>query len=71
LASIRAGNGRCRHLAAAGAKKLIETYAHLTGDFYKKVDKQAASDGARTSMIDYLKEEACRERDAAASSRRR
>ena len=36
-------------------QELIETYAHLTGDFYKKVDKQAALDGARTSMIDYLK----------------
>jgi len=36
-------------------QELIETYAHLTGDFYKKVDKQAALDGARLSMIDYLK----------------
>jgi carboxyl-terminal processing protease len=36
-------------------QELIETYARLTSDFYKKVDRQAALDGARTSMIDYLK----------------
>ena len=27
----------------------------LTADFYKKVDRQAVLDGARTSMIEYLK----------------
>jgi carboxyl-terminal processing protease len=31
------------------------SYTHLTAEFYKKVDRQAALDGARTSMVDYLK----------------
>ncbi|BDE04779.1 peptidase [Vulcanimicrobium alpinum] len=36
-------------------QELIESYARLSSDFYKKVDAQAALDGARTSMIEYLK----------------
>ncbi len=35
--------------------ELIASYAHLTADFYKKVDRQAALDGARTAMLEYLK----------------
>jgi carboxyl-terminal processing protease len=46
--------------AAAGLsqsqnQELVESYAHLTGDFYKKVDRQAALEGARTSIIELLK----------------
>jgi carboxyl-terminal processing protease len=42
-------------ISESQVQELIESYAHLTGDFYKKVDRQAALDGARLSMIDYLK----------------
>ncbi|HEY4442332.1 MAG TPA: S41 family peptidase [Candidatus Elarobacter sp.] len=43
------------NLSQTQTRELIESYAHLTGDFYKKVDRQAALDGARTSMIELLK----------------
>ncbi|MDB5028058.1 MAG: carboxyl-terminal protease, partial [Candidatus Eremiobacteraeota bacterium] len=42
-------------LSTQQTEQLVATYAHLTADFYKKVDRQAALDGARTSMVDYLK----------------
>lgn len=42
-------------ISTAQTQELVESYAHLTGDFYKKVDRQAALDGARIGMIDYLK----------------
>ena len=42
-------------LSQAQTQELVESYAHLTGDFYKKVDRQAVLDGARTSMIELLK----------------
>ncbi|GAC1659821.1 MAG: S41 family peptidase [Candidatus Elarobacter sp.] len=42
-------------LSSQQSEQLIASYAHLTADFYKKVDRQAALDGARTSMVDYLK----------------
>ncbi len=42
-------------LSSQQTEELIGSYAHLTNDFYKKVDRQAALEGARTSMIDYLK----------------
>src|SRR5471032_2974418 len=37
------------------ATELVTSYAHLTAEFYKKVDKQAVLDGARTNVISYLK----------------
>jgi len=42
-------------LSPQQSEELVNTYQHLTSDFYKKVDRQAALDGARTSMIEYLK----------------
>jgi carboxyl-terminal processing protease len=36
-------------------EEIVASYTHLTVEFYKKVDRQAALDGARTSMVDYLK----------------
>jgi carboxyl-terminal processing protease len=42
-------------LSQAQTQELVESYAHLTGDFYKKVDRQAALEGARTSIIELLK----------------
>jgi carboxyl-terminal processing protease len=42
-------------LSQAQNQELVESYAHLTGDFYKKVDRQAALEGARTSIIELLK----------------
>lgn len=42
-------------LSAQQSEELVASYVHLTSEFYKKVDRQAMLDGARTSMIDYLK----------------
>jgi hypothetical protein len=42
-------------LSAQQSEELVASYVRLTGEFYKKVDRQAMLDGARTSMIDYLK----------------
>ncbi|MEA2721723.1 MAG: carboxyl-terminal processing protease [Candidatus Eremiobacteraeota bacterium] len=42
-------------LSSQQTEQLVASYTHLTADFYKKVDRQAALDGARTSMVDYLK----------------
>ena len=42
-------------LSAHQSEELVASYVRLTGEFYKKVDRQAMLDGARTSMIDYLK----------------
>jgi carboxyl-terminal processing protease len=42
-------------LSSQQTEELILSYHHLTADFYKKVDRQAALDGARTGMIEYLK----------------
>jgi len=42
-------------LSSQQTEQLVSSYAHLTADFYKKVDRQAVLDGARTSMVDYLK----------------
>src|SRR5471032_2567647 len=36
------------------ATELVTSYAHLTAEFYKKVDKQAVLDGARSNLIAYL-----------------
>jgi carboxyl-terminal processing protease len=42
-------------LSAQSATELSETYGHLVNDFYKKVDTQAALDGAHTGLVAYLK----------------
>ncbi len=42
-------------LTSQQTEELVGSYVRLTADFYKKVDRQAALDGARISMIDYLK----------------
>ncbi|HZW52717.1 MAG TPA: S41 family peptidase, partial [Candidatus Elarobacter sp.] len=42
-------------LSSQQTEELILSYHHLTADFYKKVDRQAALDGARTGIIEYLK----------------
>lgn len=42
-------------LSSQQTEELVTSYTHLTADFYKKVDRQAALDGARTSIVEYLK----------------
>ena len=42
-------------LSSQQSEQILASYQHLTADFYKKVDRQAVLDGARTSMVDYLK----------------
>jgi carboxyl-terminal processing protease len=42
-------------LSSQQTEQLVSSYAHLTADFYKKVDRQAVLDGARLSIVDYLK----------------
>jgi carboxyl-terminal processing protease len=50
-AATAAGSG----LSMQQTEEIVASYTHLTAEFYKKVDRQAALDGARTSMVDYLK----------------
>ncbi|HEY0394068.1 MAG TPA: S41 family peptidase [Candidatus Elarobacter sp.] len=42
-------------LSALQTEQIVLSYRHLTADFYKKVDRQALLDGARSSMVEYLK----------------
>lgn len=42
-------------LSSQQTEELVTSYTHLTADFYKKVDRQAALDGARASIVEYLK----------------
>jgi carboxyl-terminal processing protease len=42
-------------LSAQDANELITSYAHLTTEFYKKVDKQAVLDGVRNNIVAYLR----------------
>src|ERR1700761_8955021 len=42
-------------LSSQQSEELVSSYVHLTSEFYKKVDRQAALDSARSSMIEYLK----------------
>ena len=42
-------------LSSQNANELITSYAHLTSEFYKKVDKQAVFDGVRNNIIAYLR----------------
>ncbi len=37
------------------ANELITSYAHLTTDYYKKVDKQAVLDGVRNNIVTFLR----------------
>ena len=37
------------------ANELITSYAHLTTEYYKKVDKQAVFDGVRANIVAYLR----------------
>jgi carboxyl-terminal processing protease len=42
-------------LSAQEANELITSYAHLTTEYYKKVDKQAVFDGVRNNIVAYLR----------------
>lgn len=42
-------------LSAQQANELITSYAHLTTEYYKKVDKQAVFDGVRNNIVAYLR----------------
>jgi len=42
-------------LSQQQANELVMSYARLTSEFYKKVDKQTVLDGARSNIISYLK----------------
>ena len=42
-------------LSMQQSEEIVASYAHLTADFYKKVDRQAALEGARMSMLEFLK----------------
>jgi carboxyl-terminal processing protease len=44
-------------LTSQQSEELVSTYAHLTADFYKTVDKQAALAGARTAIIAYVEKQ--------------
>jgi carboxyl-terminal processing protease len=54
-ARVPAATAASPTLTSQQTEELVGSYAHLTADFYKKVDKQAVLDGARSSMVDYLK----------------
>lgn len=42
-------------LSAQDERELITTYAHLTTDYYKKVDQQAVLDDERGALLTYLR----------------
>jgi carboxyl-terminal processing protease len=42
-------------LSPQEANELITSYAHLTSEYYKKVDKQAVFDGVRNNIVAYLR----------------
>jgi carboxyl-terminal processing protease len=54
-AHVPAATAASSSLSALQSEELVASYQHLTADFYKKVDRQAALDGARTSIVEYLK----------------
>ena len=56
-AAIPAANVRTAApaLTPQEANELITSYAHLTTDYYKKVDKQAVLDGVRNNIVTYLR----------------
>ena len=55
MARVPAATAAGPSLSVVQTEELVTSYVRLTADFYKKVDRQAALDGARSSMIDYLK----------------
>ena len=42
-------------LSSQQSEELVTSYVHLTAEFYKQVDRQAALDSARSSILEYLK----------------
>ncbi|MEO7040000.1 MAG: PDZ domain-containing protein [Candidatus Elarobacter sp.] len=54
-ARVPAATAAAPTLSPQQTEEVVASYAHLTGDFYKKVDRQIALDEARASMVDYLK----------------
>ncbi len=54
-AHVPAATAASSSLSTLQSEELVASYQHLTADFYKKVDRQAALDGARTSIVEYLK----------------
>ncbi|MBV8642331.1 MAG: S41 family peptidase [Candidatus Eremiobacteraeota bacterium] len=54
-ARVPAATAASPSLTTQQNEELVESYARLTLDFYKKVDRQAALDGARVAIVDYLK----------------
>ena len=54
-ARVPAATAASPSLTSQQNEELVESYARLTLDFYKKVDRQAALDGARVAIVDYLK----------------
>src|SRR5664279_218792 len=42
-------------LSTQQTNELITSYAHLTTEYYKKVDKQAVFDGVRNNIVAYLR----------------
>ncbi|HEY0614281.1 MAG TPA: S41 family peptidase [Candidatus Elarobacter sp.] len=54
-AHVPAATAASPTLSSLQTEQIVLSYKHLTADFYKKVDRQAALDGARTGMVEYLK----------------
>ncbi|MDQ6924800.1 MAG: PDZ domain-containing protein, partial [Candidatus Eremiobacteraeota bacterium] len=54
-ARVPAATAAASPLSTQQTEELVGSYVRLTADFYKKVDRQAVLDGARSSMIEYLK----------------
>jgi carboxyl-terminal processing protease len=54
-ARVPAATAAAPSLSVTQTEELVTSYVRLTADFYKKVDRQAALDGARASMLEYLK----------------
>jgi carboxyl-terminal processing protease len=55
VARVPAATAAGPALTMQQTEEIVASYTHLTAEFYKKVDRQAALDGARASMVDYLK----------------
>src|ERR1700736_2395823 len=55
VARVPAATAASPALSMLQTEELLSSYHHLTSDFYKKVDRQAAPDRARVAIVDYLK----------------
>ncbi len=53
-ARVPAATAATPTLSRQQTEEIVASYVHLTADFYKKVDRQAALDGARVAMLEYL-----------------